>query len=205
MYTARHMNQEKMQNVLLGVLLVGLVLVGGGMYLFSTQLQSVATSVKGIQTSVAQLQVVKSVVTAPAVAVSSQKKIATLNSCKTAGEAYVGLCFDYPSGWILQAYQDEFQPENKDLKITSSPGYLFGNKNSGGPSIGGLTTFNKGYEINIGPITLGEPSNLLGEKVPGYPGLYKLKKEDCDATTQATDGCPMLYYYRSGDFGSIWD
>ncbi len=65
MYTAQYMNQEKMQNVLLGVLMVGLVLVGGGMYLFSTQLQSVATSVKGIQGSVAQLQVVKPVVATP--------------------------------------------------------------------------------------------------------------------------------------------
>ena len=67
MYTAQHMNQEKLQNVFIGLLALGLMLVGGGMYLFGMQLQTVAMSVKGIQVGVAQLQAVKPVTTAPTV------------------------------------------------------------------------------------------------------------------------------------------
>ncbi len=89
------MNQEKMQNVLLGVLLVGLVLVGGGMYLFSTQLQSVATSAKGIQGSVAQLQTVKPVVTESTVVSTAQQAV---SKKVTIG----GLSFALPEGWNSQ-------------------------------------------------------------------------------------------------------
>ncbi len=92
MYTAQYMNQEKMQNVLLGVLMVGLVLVGGGMYLFSTQLQSVATSVKGIQVGMAQLQAVKPVVTEPAVVPAEQQPVFQKVNIG-------GLTFALPEGW----------------------------------------------------------------------------------------------------------
>lgn len=43
------MNQEQTQNVFIGLLAAGLILLGGGMYLISQQVKSVATSVKGIQ------------------------------------------------------------------------------------------------------------------------------------------------------------
>lgn len=56
------MNQEQTQNVFIGLLAAGLILLGGGVYLISQQVKSVATSVRGIQQGVAQLKEVKPVV-----------------------------------------------------------------------------------------------------------------------------------------------
>jgi hypothetical protein len=50
------MNQEQTQNVFIGLLAAGLILLGGGMYLISQQVKSVATSVKGIQRGSVQQQ-----------------------------------------------------------------------------------------------------------------------------------------------------
>lgn len=113
MYTAQYMNQEKMQNVLLGVLMVGLVLVGGGMYLFSTQLQSVATSVKGIQGSVAQLQAVKPVVTT-----SVATPLATEPLVSSSAISAFPLSFNYPKDWYLSRYLTEMDL-SEGLRLTS--------------------------------------------------------------------------------------
>ncbi|MEK7473943.1 MAG: hypothetical protein AAB668_04480 [Patescibacteria group bacterium] len=43
------MNQENIQNIFIGLLVAGLILIGAGMYLVSQQVQSVANSVKQIQ------------------------------------------------------------------------------------------------------------------------------------------------------------
>ena len=47
------MNSERLQNILLGVVIAGLILLGAGMYMFSLQLRSVATTVNQIKQGIA--------------------------------------------------------------------------------------------------------------------------------------------------------
>ena len=188
----KYMNQEQTQNVFIGLLAAGLILLGVGVYMFSVQLQSIATSVKQVQQGIVQQQAASPVVAAPNQ--PNQNKIALLNSCLTGGAGYSSLCFDYPSDWFLTSDEDEFMPQNKNVFITSSPGRLLSAESTGGPGQPGVTYFNDGYQMSIQPITLGEPEDYIGPRAAGYTFLYQ-PLEACNEV-----GCPneRYFYFYSG-------
>ncbi|MEI7512274.1 MAG: hypothetical protein WCK01_02325 [Candidatus Uhrbacteria bacterium] len=106
------MKQEQIQNIFIGLLAVGLILVGTGVYLVSQQVKSVATSVNGIQRGVAQLQVVKPVTTEPTVAAP----VVDLNLPTGDNDAGPAISFGNFAAWIpldWEAIPDtSFQPVN---------------------------------------------------------------------------------------------
>jgi hypothetical protein len=101
------MNQEQTQNVFIGLLAAGLILLGGGMYLISQQVKSVATSVKGNQAGVTET-------TQP-----EQAKIAVEQYCDTEAGS-TGLCFSYPKSWSVSQYNDSFTSGQKNLEIAAN-------------------------------------------------------------------------------------
>ncbi len=129
--------------------------------------------------------------------------IVTVNNCAKNGQVtgtYTGICFDYPSGWVLASYNNELMPQQKDLRITSEPGRLFSAERSGGPGQPGVTYFQNGYQLNIMAVKTGPTEELLGSKVEGYGFLYR-PAQPCQEV-----GCPTeQYFFRYGDLGTVFE
>lgn len=195
------MKQEQTQNLLLALLAVCVIAVGSLVYTQSATLEQQAMSLQGINQRLTALQL-KAQTTLPtaatpatatpavAPAVQPPQKIALLNSCKTAPSAYIGLCYDYPSSWILTGYKTEMD-QRPAVRITSEPGRLFTAESTGGPGTPGVTYFQKGYQINIEAITTGSASDYLGKKVPGTMYLFE-PVQLCNEV-----GCPAERYYAN--------
>lgn len=132
-----------------------------------------------------------------------QARITTVNNCTKNGQVagtYTGLCFDYPSGWVLASYNNEFMPQQKDLRITSEPGRLFSAESSGGPGEPGVKYFQNGYQLNIMAVKTGPTEELLGSKVEGSGFLYR-PAQPCQEV-----GCPTeRYFFRYGDLGTVFE
>ena len=133
---------------------------------------------------------------------TQQTRITTVNNCTKNGQVartYTGLCFDYPSGWVLASYNNEFTPQQKDLRITSEAGRLFSAESSGGPGEPGVKYFQNGYQLNIMAVRTGATEEVLGSKVEGYGFLYR-PAQPCQEV-----GCPTeRYFFRYGDRGTIF-
>lgn len=198
---------NKIQNIFIALIVTSLLALGGGMYVMSQRLSSVAMMVKSLERELALSNSVPAPIQ-PSIPVTApptiqQTTIATVNNCMQNSQevgAYIGLCFDYPSGWVLASYANEFTPQQKDLRITSEPGRLFSAESSGGPGEPGVTYFQNGYQLNIMAVRLGAIDELLGTKVKGYSFLYH-PAQPCQEV-----GCPTeRYFFRPGDLGTIFE
>ena len=158
------MNQDKIQYILIGILMAGMFAIGLGVYVMGQQIQMISGSIKTIEQGMNQQT--KAPVTQP-----TSGKIAVEKYCDKV-EGTTGLCFDYPKGWIVTLYNDQFTSGQKNLQIEDS---------------------STGIRVTIEKLQA-DQSGMKGPRVSGYGYLYELG-EMCSG-----EECPMdQYYLQYGD------
>ena len=173
------MNQDKIQYILIGILMAGMFAIGLGVYVMNQQIQMISESIRTIEQGMGDAKTAPA--SAPQAAIQAQPS--------TRAYTFGLLNLEHPAGWYVETYEDEFRSGQTDLVLTSSQGRLLNAESSGGPGMPGVKYFQTGYQINIVPVTLGEPEDYVGTKVEGYSNLY-MPLEPCDGA-----GCPTVRYY----------
>jgi hypothetical protein len=97
--------------------------------------------------------------------------IATEKYCDTQVET-TGLCFNYPKGWVITHYDDQFTSGQKNLQIEDSV---------------------TGVRMTIEKLQVGQ-AGMKGPRIDEFGHMYELG-EMCDGST-----CPMNeYYFQYGE------
>lgn len=191
-----------------GVLIAGLILLGVGMYFIWNQTIMLATSLHDIQGQITQLKQAPAP-TSAAPDVQNSGKIGFTDICNgtsTREFPNLGLCFSYPSAWIVQDFTTEMDQRDA-IKITDKPGYLIYTESDGGPGVPGHQYFNDGYQITIqGPLT-GDPHGLIKgmSKFEDYTDVYI---DDDSCTLHGEAGCQPYHLFYSpyqGSDTSVWE
>lgn len=103
------------------------------------------------------------------------------------------LKFNYPQGWSVATFEDEFVEGQTNLRLTSSPGEL---RLGGGPGTAGVLYFYEGVQIEIKKFAAGQASEKL--VATDYPNIQKVD-EECEEV-----GCPTALYVFTGSQNKYW-
>ncbi len=199
MYHVPRMNKDTIQNIFIGILLGGVILLAGGVYYLAMQVQTAAQGIQRIEQGMmeasqkaddAMMKAEESSMKADEAMMKAEEN--AMMESRTQTYTSWDLAFDYPSDWYVETYDvvEQFPLEEAQgtfLRLTSSPGVLerlaaLYTDEVGVPP----QTFEEGMLVDMRKSRYQDPPTTERTK---YANIWRVVGEECDALT-----CPNERY-----------
>lgn len=198
------MNKDTIQNIFIGILLGGVILLAGGVYYLAMQVQASTQGIQRIEQGMTEakqkaeealMKAEESSMKADEALMKAEENAMMMES-RTQTYTSWDLTFDYPSGWYVETYDvvEQFPLEEVQstfLRLTSSPGVLERLAALYADEVGGPPqTFEEGMLVDMRKSRYQDPPTTERTK---YANIWRVVGEECDALT-----CPNERYTVSG-------